>query len=501
MNAKHHFSLKKKTMIVMILTFAVTGIISILLFYTATHEIMRSEYMTHCTDLANTVAHSVDTDQVKAVKNEVMDIYRSLDPSERIDTDHDDDPDYEDYLSRYSHVEDMEEYRRLRQTLRNIQNVNHVECLYIIYPDLETHKIIYLVDGAYEDIWHPGTLEELYDTDFRKEGDIESGFGLLMSESDDYESIATTAMPIRDESDRIVAYAGLDYSMKELISSRTKYILIAVLLFILLSAVAAYIVIRLVDKFIVKPINTLSEASIGFYTDEDEAEEKEKDSGNEDHKSVGHRFSDLEIHTGDEIEALANSMAKMEDDINRHIEVLMSTRNELHDTREYAQQMAKSAFRDPLTGIRNKRAYDAGIAELSDEIQSSGGRFGIAVIDLNNLKAINDQYGHEAGNEAIIQLSGIICEVFRHSPVFRYGGDEFAVILRKHDLDHVEELNERFHNEMNALRNSSDKAPWLRHTAAIGYAIFDPAADDGAESVFERADKAMYIDKTHDRVL
>ena len=126
---------------------------------------------------------------------------------------------------------------------------------------------------------------------------------------------------------------------------------------------------------------------------------------------------------------------------------------------------------------------------------ASGGRFGIAVIDLNNLKAINDQYGHDAGNEAIRQLSGIICEVFRHSAVFRYGGDEFTVILQKHDLHHIEELNKRFHSEMEALGNSGDKEPWLRHTAAIGYAIFDPAADDGADSVFERADKAMYLDK------
>lgn len=491
MNVKLKFSLKKKTMIVMIIAFAITGIISIFLFSRATDDIIHSEYYTHCTDLSNTVAHSIDVDQVIAVKNEVLDIYRKLDPSEYIDSDHDDEPAYEDYLNHYSHVEDMEEYRQIQQSLRNIQNVNHVECLYIIYPDLDTHNIIYLVDGAYEDNWLPGTLEELYDTDFRTEGDIESGFGLLMSESDDHEMIATTAMPIVDRSGHIAAYAGLDYSMEEALSNRSRYMLVAVLIFVLLSLAAALVVISLVDRFIVNPINTLSEASVSYYRDE----EKEENGGINDRRPADHRFSDLDIHTGDEIEALAHSMAKMEDDINRHIEVLMSTRNELHDTREYAEQMARNAYRDSLTGIRNKRAYDAVIEELVDEMKSAGGRFGIAVIDLNNLKTINDQYGHDAGNEAIIQLSGIICRVFRHSPVFRYGGDEFTVILQNHDLEHAEELNKRFHREMDALR-SSDTDPWLRHTAAIGIAIFDPAADDGVDSVFKRADKAMYIDKS-----
>jgi diguanylate cyclase (GGDEF)-like protein len=157
--------------------------------------------------------------------------------------------------------------------------------------------------------------------------------------------------------------------------------------------------------------------------------------------------------------------------------------------------MAMNAIKDPLTGIRNKRAYDAGIAELDDEMKSSGGAFGIAVVDINDLKEINDRYGHDAGNATIIQMSSIICEVFKHSPVFRYGGDEFTVILQHHDLDCIEELDKRFHDQMNALMNSEGKDPWLRHTAAIGYAVYDPNVDDGADSVFERADKAMYIDK------
>ena len=491
MDSKRRFSLKAKTIIVLLLTFTIMGILSILLFYRASYEIISSEYLAHCTDVSNTVAHSVNVNQVKTVKDEVMGIYRSLDPEEYIESDHDDDPAYEEYLARYSHVEDMEEFKELQQSLRYIQNINHVECLYIIYPDLDTHRIVYLVDGAYEDMWQPGTLEVLYDTDFRTEGDITSGFGLLTSESDDNEIIATTAMPIYDKSGRMVAYAGLDYSMEEILSERSRYMLIAILLFILIALLSAIVVISLVDRFIVNPINTLSEASFDYYNDEG----NEEDGVGDDCKPLAHRFSGLQIHTGDEIEVLANSMAKMEDDINRHIEILMSTRNELHDTREYAEQMALNAIKDPLTGIRNKRAYDASIAELDDEIQSSGGGFGIAVIDINDLKAINDRYGHDAGNEAIVQMSSIICEVFRHSPVFRFGGDEFTVILQHHDLNCIEELDERFHEKINALTNCEGKDPWLRHTAAIGYAVFDPSVDDSVDSVFERADKAMYADK------
>ncbi|MBQ3281396.1 MAG: GGDEF domain-containing protein [Eubacterium sp.] len=480
---KYRGSLKTKTMLVMIAAFTIVGIASVLLFYKGVRDIARSEYMSHCYDLASTVARSLDVSQVEAVNKEVMGIYRGLDKSECMLSEQEDQPGYYNYLANYSHVKDMKEFESLRNSLRRSQDVAHVECLYIIYPDIETHRIIYLVDGAYEDIWQPGTLEVLYDTDFREEGNIDSGFGSLLSDADDGSLLVTTAMPIYDDNNNLIAYAGLDYSIQSLLEDQRHYVIIAIIMIGLLAAISAFIVIQLVDRSIVKPINALSDASVRFYNNES------------DNSDDAHAFSDLNIHTGDEIETLAESMAKMEKDIDDHIEALLTTKRELSSTKEYAEEMARNANKDPLTGVKNKRAYETALEDLRKEIAMNVARFGIVVIDLNDLKAINDNYGHEAGDDAIKQICGIICEVFKHSPVFRYGGDEFVVILHNQDLNNIENLIRRFRSEIDEIKSNKKADPWLRHDAAIGYAFYSAAMNDDPESVFERADQAMYKNK------
>lgn len=466
-------------MLVMILAFAIVGIASVLVFYKAARDLTRSEYDTHCTDLAGTVARSLDITQVKNVKEAVMTTYRSLDPSARMLSEQEGEDGYNEYLSHYHPVTSMHEFISLRNKLRRSQDVAHVECLYLIYPDQESDRLVYLVDASYEDVWDPGTLEVLYDTDFKVKGDIRSGFGSLISKEDNGKHILTTAVPLVDNMDQVVAYVGLDYSIQNTLDTQRKYMFLTLLFIALLSGIAAYLMIRLVDRSLVRPINALTKAAAHYHAD---------DSG-----KATHQFADLNIHTGDEVETLADSMSKMEEDINDHIRTLLSVRNQLKDTQGYAEEMARDANKDYLTGVRNRRAYETEIGKLNCDDENE--RFGLAVIDMNDLKLINDHFGHECGDESIISLCNTICEVFAHSPVFRYGGDEFVVVLRNHDLEHIVPLAAQFRSKLTVLCNSIETKPWLRFGAAIGYAIFDPRIDHDTDSVFERADKAMYDDK------
>ena len=92
------------------------------------------------------------------------------------------------------------------------------------------------------------------------------------------------------------------------------------------------------------------------------------------------------------------------------------------------------ARRDSLTGTRNITAYHEFEKELQAEIDGqTNDAFGIVVCDLNDLKIINDTQGHKAGDEYIMAACRLICRTFAHSPVFRDGGDEFAI-----DLNHSE---------------------------------------------------------------
>jgi diguanylate cyclase (GGDEF)-like protein len=148
-----------------------------------------------------------------------------------------------------------------------------------------------------------------------------------------------------------------------------------------------------------------------------------------------------------------------------------------------------------LTGIRNKTAYDNETKRLQAMIELGEKKIGIAVIDLNYLKKINDLYGHENGNMAIQKLCVLICSIFAHSPVFRIGGDEFTVILRGVDYDQYDFLKQQFNAEMEKMDAEEVLEPWERVSAAIGAAFYDESLDNDVSSLFRRADHEMYEQK------
>lgn len=150
-------------------------------------------------------------------------------------------------------------------------------------------------------------------------------------------------------------------------------------------------------------------------------------------------------------------------------------------------------MRDPLTNLRNKVSYDKDISKYEDDISNGIIDYGIAVVNMDGLKGINDTYGHERGDEAIKLLSKIVCDVFTHSPVYRADGDEFIVILHGHDYSNAELLRGEFKGRIaDTERNSR---PWLAISARVGIAAYNHDIDDGITGVYERAKKLMGEDK------
>ncbi|MBQ2529413.1 MAG: GGDEF domain-containing protein, partial [Treponema sp.] len=135
------------------------------------------------------------------------------------------------------------------------------------------------------------------------------------------------------------------------------------------------------------------------------------------------------------------------------------------------------------------------VQKAVQEIADGQTNIGIAMIDLNYLKKINDTYGHDKGNVAIITLCQIVCHIFDHSPVFRIGGDEFVVVLRGHDLEHIDELIEEFNRQLKEKQDNAELQYWEKVSAAIGYAVYDSAVDSDFDALFKRADDAMYKNK------
>lgn len=148
------------------------------------------------------------------------------------------------------------------------------------------------------------------------------------------------------------------------------------------------------------------------------------------------------------------------------------------------------ANRDALTGVKNKRAYVQAESELDEQIEQSGNTpFAVVVCDVNGLKQINDTLGHKAGDEYIRDACFIICNIFKHSPVFRIGGDEFAVLLRGNDYTNRNELMKSFHEVIEEHKTNGVVI------LAAGISEFDYKKDIRVQDVFERADNYMYADK------
>ena len=148
------------------------------------------------------------------------------------------------------------------------------------------------------------------------------------------------------------------------------------------------------------------------------------------------------------------------------------------------------ANKDALTGVKNKHAYVSLEVTLDNEISSGDDlEFAIAVCDVNGLKQVNDEQGHVAGDEYIKEACSIICEIFDHSPVFRYGGDEFVIVLRGADYKLRHELFKRLAMQQR-INSQSGKV-----TFAYGMSEYAPESDLRVQDVFERADNLMYENK------
>lgn len=146
-----------------------------------------------------------------------------------------------------------------------------------------------------------------------------------------------------------------------------------------------------------------------------------------------------------------------------------------------------AANRDPLTGVKSKHAYVNKEEELNALIDSGAADdLAIVVCDVNGLKQVNDTLGHKAGDAYILAASRIVCSLFKHSPVYRIGGDEFLVVLQGSDFEKRHELMAQLDQQM--LEHIRDG----KVVVSAGMSDYVRGQDTRVGQVFDRADAIMY---------
>ena len=266
--------------------------------------------------------------------------------------------------------------------------------------------------------------------------------------------------------DKVAMWLGLSNGMRLYVSvpemetegdweQLIKEVLIASAAVLLLSILAT----RLFAVRVTKPLKQLTEAA------------KQADQGNYD-------FT-LDYNGKDEVGVLTNTFRRMGGSMKEHI-----------------SSLNRRANVDALTSVRNKGAFTTFLDDLQAKLEAGEADpdFAVGVFDCDNLKAVNDLYGHDKGDLYLKTSSRLICKTFQHSPVFRIGGDEFAVILRNEDFQNREALMEAFRQKRKEICDSTPNR-WEQVHVAMGIAVYDPKQDHTVIDTMRRADKAMYINK------
>lgn len=176
-------------------------------------------------------------------------------------------------------------------------------------------------------------------------------------------------------------------------------------------------------------------------------------------------------------------------DVKRILETISPFTATVISNYQLLEELEWSGTHDWLTGLLNRRGVDVA---LSEHLSSGDAPFALALIDIDDFKGINDQHGHEVGDEALKALADAMRRVFPKGSILgRQGGDELLVILTGDAVDHADELFQQFNSE--SILVESEGEP-VKLTTSVGYTVFpDPAPS--VRMAYNQADKALYAVK------
>ena len=149
---------------------------------------------------------------------------------------------------------------------------------------------------------------------------------------------------------------------------------------------------------------------------------------------------------------------------------------------------------DELTGLKNRRAFNAALeAEFKKAVRYNR-VFSVLMLDADDLKPVNDRFGHAAGDKLIVSIAQVVQESLRETDVLaRYGGDEFVVILNETTRDRAVEVAERIRTSVENTSFSSS-GERVSSTISVGVACFSENSQDGIE-IMAQADDKLYESK------
>jgi diguanylate cyclase len=178
----------------------------------------------------------------------------------------------------------------------------------------------------------------------------------------------------------------------------------------------------------------------------------------------------------------------------RQIRFGVRIESELRSTQATLQRLATE---DGLTGLANRRQLDGMLSTETARARRQSTSVAVLMIDIDHFKKYNDRYGHQAGDECLKAVAGALrlCVQRPADAAFRYGGEEFAVILPDTPMDGALKIADNIRTAVRGLNVSHTASEFGRVTLSIGVAAQTPVTNGADESLLRSADEALYAAK------
>ena len=382
---------------------------------------------------------------------------------------------------------ESEKYRALQKDLDEIKENISLHFLYVVVP-LNTEKTdniqnVIAAATAYEYEYESGELVRLntltgdsYSPAAAKKylDAYQSGELSFFEETSAWGRDLTGLLPLFDSGGKPVAALCMDIEIPLIREKIVEHLLNTAVIILSIGLLFASVFIVWADKSILKPVRILEEKAADVLR-----------KGLDPDQSDAIVLDVPEVNTPNELGALARSVEKMSRGLRDYMNTLIAKEKEL-------ARFSTAANRDDLTHVGNLNAYNAYAEKLQLQMTEEKAEFAILAADVDDQKKLNDTCGRERGDLYLKNCCALICDVFRHSPVFRVGGDEFAVILIGEDFQNRRDLVRTVRERFRHSRANEDAAPWDRLSVSVGIADYQEGVDSSVEDVFRRADHAMY---------
>ncbi|GHS92863.1 hypothetical protein FACS1894139_13260 [Planctomycetales bacterium] len=377
-----------------------------------------------------------------------------------------------DKVAAYRHLPPDDDYREIEREFALLKEANsYINYLYVYLPDVENHRDLSLFsdgDGDGEPVYDDWAS---YDENREFYDDYARGVAgePLIEYSPTYGYTFSIYEPLYAADKKFVGYVGVDFDMNDVIAEEHRFLILLSLIVCALTLLFSLLYVYIIRRLVVTPVEMMTAATRNW------TDYFLSPSATVEEKTHSVAIDQMQVLTNDELETLCHAIKAMEKKLNFTITELKL---------------------DSFTKLYNRATFDAMLSQCFRHFLATQAMFCLLVIDIDKFKSVNDTYGHSFGDQVILTLVKTLKAGVRASDYcFRYGGEEFAVILNTAPtiaFNIADKLRENFHQQV------LPEHPSLRFSISIG--ICEVGTNyESARQIFLNADQALYQAKESGR--